>query len=129
MGSLIPDWFECEAAEYKDLLKKRTSFSCLAERTQLAIVFVYFFHRFQRDTPRSALDDFFFATQEPSEGVEQWGYRLERLATKVVAFGQSISFDEYLDQWATGTRDTFFVSKLEEALQADDPTKPPVIYD
>lgn len=77
---------------------------------------MYFFFRFQRDTPRSALDNFFFATQEPSENVEQWGYRLKRLATKVLAYGQSISFDEYLDQWATGTRDTFFVSKLEEAI-------------
>ena len=75
------------------------------------------------------MDNFFFATQEPSENVEQWGYRLERLATKVLAYGQSISFDEYLDQWATGTRDTFFVAKLEEAIQADDPSKPPVVFD
>ena len=129
LGSLLPDWFECEATEYRDLLKKRTSFSRLKERTQLAIVYVYFFFRFQRDTPRSALDNFFYSAQEPSEGVEEWGYRLERLATKVLAYGQSITFDEYLDQWATGTRDTFFVAKLEEALQSDDPGKSPVIFD
>ena len=59
LGSLLPDWFECEPKEYRDLLKKRTSFSRLSERTQLAIVFVYFFFRFQRDTPRSAMDNFF----------------------------------------------------------------------
>lgn len=100
------------------------------ERTQLAIVYVYFFFHFQRDTPRSALDNFFFTAQEPSEdNVEQWRYRIERLTTKVLAYGQNLSFDEYLDQWATGTRDTYFVTMLEEALQADDPSKPPVIYD
>ena len=129
LGDFVPDWFECEAQEYRDLLKKRTGFSRLAERTQLAIVYVYFFYHFQRDTPRTALDNFYFASQEPSENVEQWGYRLERLATKVFAFGLSISFDEYLDQWTTGTRDTFFCEKLEEAIQSDDPSKPPVVYD
>ena len=38
LGNLLPDWFECEAKEYRDLLKKRTTFSRLAERTQLAII-------------------------------------------------------------------------------------------
>ena len=95
----------------------------------MTIVYVYFFYRFQRDTPRTALDNFYFSSQESSENVDQWGYRLERLATKVFAFGLSISFDEYLDQWTTGTRDTFFCDKLEEAIQSDDPSKPPVVYD
>ena len=129
LGSFLPDWFECEAKEYRDLLKNRTSFSRMAERTQLAIIFVYFFYRFQRDTPRSALDDFLYAVQDTSENVELWGYRLERLATRVISFGLSLSFDDYLDQWCTGTRDTFFLSKLEEALSADDPMKPPVVFD
>ena len=26
LGSFLPDWFECEPQEYRDLLKKRTSF-------------------------------------------------------------------------------------------------------
>ena len=93
LGSLLPDWFECEANEYRDLLKKRTSFSRLCERTQLAIIYVYFFFRFQRNTPRSEIDNIFYCAQEPSENVEEWGYRLERLATEVLAYGQSISFD------------------------------------
>ena len=129
LGSLLPDWFECESTEYRDLLKQRTSFSRLKERTQVAILYVYFFYRFQRDTPRSAMDDFCFATQESSESVEQWGFRLDRLATKVLSFGLEISFDDYLDQWATGTRDPVFSRKLEEALQSDDPGKPPVVFD
>ena len=49
--------------------------------------------------------------------MEQWGFRLDRLATKVVSFGLEISFDDYLDQWATGTRDPVFCRKLEDAIQ------------
>ena len=66
----LPDWFECEPAEYRDLLKKRALFSRLSERTQVALMFVYFFFRFQRDTPRTTMDNFFYAVQEASESVE-----------------------------------------------------------
>ena len=59
LGSLLPYWFECEEDEYRYLLKKRTSFSRLCERTQMAIIYVCFFFRFQRDTSRSAIDNFF----------------------------------------------------------------------
>lgn len=129
LADFIPEWFECEQSEYKDLLKKRALFSHLSERTQIAIIFVYFFYRFQRDTPRTALDNFIYAVQEATESVEQWGYRLERLVTKLISFGISISFEEYLQQWQTGTKDKTFSWKLQEALQSDDPTRAPIIYD
>lgn len=75
------------------------------------------------------MDNFYYAVQEATESVEQWGYRLERLVTKLASFGIAISFDEYLDQWQTGTKDKTFSWKLQEAIQSDDPTRGPVIYD
>ena len=46
LGELLSDWFECEPAEYKALIEKQIVFSQLSERSQLAVIIVYFFHRF-----------------------------------------------------------------------------------
>ena len=111
------------------MLRNQVTFSDLSERTQLAIVIVHFFHRFQKDTPQSVWDDFSYAAQEPTESIEDWGDRLEKLVLKLARFGVQVSFDEYLEQWVTGTRDGEFANKLDEAIAADNPNTPPVIYD
>ena len=111
------------------ILRNQVSFADLSERTQLAIVIVHFFQRFQKDTPQSVWDDFSYSAQEPSESIEAWGDRLEKMVLKLARFGVYVSFDEYLEQWATGTKDGDFARKLDEAISADDPNKLPVIYD
>ena len=129
LAPLIPDWFECENRELMGILRNQMTFSGLSERTQLAIVIVHFFHRFQIDTPQTAMDDFLYSAQEPTESIRTWGDRLDRLVMKLDRFGIQISFDEYLEQWSTGTKDGLFSAKLDEAIEADDPNKLPVIYD
>ena len=44
------------------------------------------------------MDNFYYAVQESSESVEQCGYRLERLVTRLASFDYSVSFEEYLEQ-------------------------------
>ena len=106
--SLIPDWYECENKDLMVIMRNRMTFSGLSERTQLAIVIVYFFRRFQKDTPQTTMDDFLYSAQESSESIETWGDRLDRLVMKLSRFGIQISFEEYLEQWCTGTRDGRF---------------------
>ena len=129
LAPLIPDWYECETQELMGILRDRITFSGLSERTQLAIIIVHFFRRFQQDTPQTAYDDFLYSAQEPSESIESWGDRLNKMVMKLSRFGIQISFDDYLEQWSTGTKDGAFSSKLDEAITADDPNKLPVIYD
>ena len=129
LAPLIPDWYECETQELMGILRDRVTFSGLSERTQLAIVIVHFFRRFQQDTPQTAYDDFLYSAQEPSESIEVWGDRLNKMVMKLARFGIQITFDDYLEQWSTGTKDGAFSTKLDEAITADDPNKLPVIYD
>ena len=111
------------------IVRNRLTFPDLSERTQLAMVIVHFFRQFQKDTSQTVLDDVLYSAQEPSESVEAWGDRLDRMVMKIVRFGLDISFDEYLEQWSTGTRDGAFSTNLDEALATDDSNKYPVVYD
>ena len=72
-SSLIPDWFEPAAAEWRELCHGKAMYSTLSERTKIAILIVYFHLRFQRTSGDSAYSDFIYSAQATNEALEEWG--------------------------------------------------------
>ena len=128
-ADLIPEWFQPSVEEWRDIATGQGLFSTFSERTKTAVIIVYFHFRFQRSSGDSAYSDFIYSAQAKDETVEDWGIRLDMLVETCQKFGKHIFWEEYVNQWLTGTKTKFFVSALEEATLPKDPRTPPMVTD
>ena len=125
----LPDWFECDMQELRQIIAGRCTFPELAPRTKVAILIAYFQDRFQMSSAVRAMENFKYATQASDEAVEDWGIRIGRLKRALEKFGRHVPYEIYLQKWKTGTRSAFFTAKLREATMPDDYTRDPVVFD
>ena len=127
LPQLLPDWFDCPMTEIRQMIKGTVSFSQLAPNTKVAILISLFHERYQRITPDRAMEDFKFSTQRSDQSLEEWGVEIERLKNRVEKFGKSITWEMYIKKWRTGTRDSYFVGRLTNAMVPTDNRSPVVI--
>ena len=127
LPQLLPDWFDCPMTEIRQMIKGTVTFSQLSPRTKVAILISLFHERYQRITPDRAMEDFKFATQRSDQSLEEWGVEIERLKNRVEKFGKNITWDMYIKKWRTGTRDSYFVGRLTNAMVPTDNRSPVVI--
>ena len=127
LPQLLPDWFECPMTELRKMIRGTIAFSQLSARTKVAIIISLFHEKYQRITPDRAMEEFKFATQKPDESIEEWGIQIERLKNRVEKFGLTISWNEYIKKWKTGTRDVYFTGRLRNAMLPTDNRSPAVI--
>ena len=127
LPQLLPDWFECPMTEIRQMIKGTVGFSQLAPRTKVSILISLFHERYQRITPDRAMEDFKFATQKSDQSLEEWGVEIERLKNRVEKFGKKITWNMYIKKWRTGTRDSYFVGRLTNAMVPTDNRSPVVI--
>ena len=125
----LPDWFEADMEELRAMISKKITYPQLEPRTKIAILVTWFQEKFHQDSADTAWDDFRFASQEPSETVEDWGTRIKRLRNKVQKFGIAITWEQYLRKWTVGTKTAYFTSQLREALCPSDYRREPVVTD
>ena len=125
----LPDWFECDMQELREMIAGRCGFPELEPRTKVAVLIAYFQDRFQMCSAERAIENFKYSTQASEESVEDWGIRIGRLKRALEKFGRHVPFEVYLQKWKTGTRAAFFTAKLREATMPDDYTRDPVVFD
>ena len=108
----LPDWFECEMLELRQMVAGKLKFAQLKPRTKVAVLISHFEEKFQKDTADLAEERFRFALQGERETIESWGQRLNWLRRRIEKHGRFVSFDKYLKKWKTGTLSRAFTSKL-----------------
>ena len=75
----LPDWFECDMQELREMIAGRCGFPELEPRTKVAVLIAYFQDRFQMCSAERAIENFKYSTQASEESVEDWGIRIDRL--------------------------------------------------
>ena len=108
----IPDWFECEMRELRQMVSGKLKFAQLKPRTKVAILITYFEEQFQRDTADLAEERFKFATQMDRESIESWGRRLNWLKRRIEKHGRHVPFKKYIAKWQTDTHMQEFTDEL-----------------
>ena len=74
-------------------------------------VIVYFHIKFQKGSAKLAWKRFTSATQAPKQTLVQWARHINDLEKEVIRHGTFVPFDDYLDQWCSGTREGNFLKK------------------
>ena len=107
----------------------RAPFSSLSYPLRLTVLIVHFHRKFQKGTAKDAYIRFEEATQMHNETIEQWGIKLERYEQNIRRYGAEISFDDFMEKWATGTKPSTFVDELRKAKNQMHPDIQPTIHD
>ena len=129
MNHLIDTWPYTPTGEDYKSLYNRAPFSSLSYPLRLTVLIVHFHRKFQKGTAKDAYIRFEEATQMHNETIEQWGIKLERYEQNIRRYGAEISFDDFMEKWATGTKPSTFVDELRKAKNQMHPDIQPTIHD
>ena len=96
---------------------------------RIAILIVYFFHKFERGSAQKALRRFKDALQREDEGIEAWTTRINDLEMRALRYNVDLPFHLYLRQLLHGTRPGYFLTELRKAKNPKSIGQLPQIHD
>ena len=110
-GSCIPHWF---SPSREDLLRvtRHQQFSSLSYAFRCVLIIVCFHKKFQRGSVKRAWRTFQDAAQRVDETLQEWNSRLDGYVIDLKRYGTIVRFEDYLEQWCTGTNKGHFLNKL-----------------
>ena len=127
-GACIPHWFQPDNEDLSKVVRHQL-FTSFSYSFRCALLVVYFHKKFQRGSAKRAWRVFQDAAQRTDESLEQWSSRIDSYVIDLKRYGTIVQFEDYLEQWCTGTRPGHFLNKLREAKNPITPGKVPVVHD
>ena len=124
----IPSWYSADNQDLNRMLRHQP-FVSFSYPLRTAIIIVHFHRKFQKGGARLAYDTFASATQKPQETLDEWASRLEDYENEVKLYGTAVPYEQYLEQWCSGTRPCAFLTELRKAKNPTAPGEVPTIFD